>query len=378
MHPIDEQLFTDKVAAMTVDDSSDENCNKNLFSKQMTKKNIRQKEKDRLQGEKQQILKTAKQAMYLKQISHDEVDKSITTVTETNNGYLEFEMTVKSQPDYKLVPTSEILYGTEHAEPNSDQDEERQIQDKLTRIQNIEVSPLKCIFSDPKQGMIFSSVEENIEHMWNNFGLYIPEPNYLVDKEGLITYLAEKVNFGFCICCSYQGRNSEAARAHIKSKRHTRIPYESEVEKMELSEFYDFSSTYDDYEEKINNNHDSDAEGWEDVSEEESTDDELPLECKDAIYRDGNELILPSGVVIGHRSMARYYRQNLPPDRILTEGQGTVIAAETRHKFGLGDKHKIAVQSRVWNQERKRIDQLYRKSQKFINNQPHFRDPLLQ
>lgn len=161
-----------------------------------------------------------------------------------------------------------------------------------------------------------------------------------------------------------------------------KIPYEKQDEKLEISEFYDFLSTYGESTETDVAEEEGDTEDWEDVSGEEDnaeeSDDELPPAEDNALLQNGHELVLPSGAVIGHRSMARYYRQNLAPERILSEGQGTVIAAETRHMFNVKDRQELAVQKRAWSRQHKREDQNDRRAQKFINNQPHFRDPLLQ
>ena len=67
----------------------------------------------------------------------------------------------------------------------------------------------------------------------------------------------------------------------------------------------------------------------------------------------------------------------MAPDRELSEGQGTVIAAETRHMLTLKDREELATKREL--EERKKMEDLNdRRAAKFINNQPHFRDPLLQ
>ena len=246
----------------------------------------------------------------------------------------------------------------------------------------MEIPPTTCLFAHPKYNHNFDTIDENIEHMFKQHGLYIPERKYLIDKQGLLEYLGEKIGFGFCIVCNYQGRTAEAAREHMQQKRHMRIPYETEDEKLEISKFYDFSSTYDNNVVVVDGNGEEEDGDWEDVSgeeeDDEDDDEELPPVERDAIYQHGNELHLPSGAVVGHRSMARYYRQNLAPDRELSEGQGTVIAAETRHMLTLKDREELATKKRTWKKEKKMEDLNDRRAAKFINNQPHFRDPLLQ
>lgn len=355
--PITEDLFNTKVASMQSQNETKE--------KTTTKKEQRRKEKEALLQQKRAILEQARKAMLAEQEAKGEDQKN--TV-----GLLLTVPTVEDKPqDYET---------NEEQELTPEQAEEKEFQKKLSN--KIEIPPTTCLFCHPKLKQDFSTIDDNTEHMFKQHGLYIPETQYLVDKKGLIEYLAEKIGFGFCIACNYQGRNTEAAREHMQTKRHMRIPYETEDEKLEISNFYDFSSTYDDEEVDVVVEEGQDEDGdWEDVSgdeEGEDSDEELPPSDRDAIYQDGNELVLPSGAVVGHRSNARYYRQNLAPERILSEGQGTVIAAETRHMLTLQDRKELASKKRTWRNEKKREDVNDRRAAKFINNQPHFRDQLLQ
>ncbi|CAI5757924.1 unnamed protein product [Candida verbasci] len=339
--PINEEMFNEKVANASVQDAAKET------TKQETKKDQRRKQKEEILKQKRAILEQAKKAMLKEQenlAEEPKADQEIQNIT-------------KQVECLELTP---------------EQEEEKLLKEKLSN--KTEIPPTTCLFAHRKYNHNFQSIDENIDHMFKSHGLYIPEPNYLVDKTGLIEYLAEKIGFGFCIACNYQGRNTDAAREHMLNKRHMRIPYETEDEKLEISKFYDFSSTYNDEEEE------GDEVDWEDVEEGEEVDSEedLPPVEKDAILQDGDDLILPSGAIVGHRSNARYYRQNLPPDRILTEGQGTVIAAETRHMLTLKDRKEIAEQKRTWKKSKKMEDLNDRRAAKFINNQPHYRDQLLQ
>lgn len=74
-------------------------------------------------------------------------------------------------------------------------------------------------------------------------------------------------------------------------KGHCKMLHEGEG-LMEYTEFYDYSSSYPDVE-----NGDPDAEV------------KVP-ELDDSNY----QLVLPSGNIIGHRSLMRYYKQNLNPN----------------------------------------------------------------
>ncbi|GMG26604.1 unnamed protein product [Ambrosiozyma monospora] len=259
-------------------------------------------------------------------------------------------------------------------EKKEDELTEEQLQEKLMQEKyknRVEIPLENCLFCNKKH----DTLEDNIDHMFKSHGLYLPEVKYLVDKSGLINYLSEKIGFGnVCLVCHYQGRNIESVRQHMLSKSHCKIPYETEDEKLEISNFYDFTSSYDQVEDG-----DGDADEWEDISGDEAgnSDEESDIP-EDNLYVNSYQLHLPNGSVAGHRSLARYYRQNLRPERELSEGQGTVIAAETRHFVTQVDRKAVAEKKRAWAREEKVKDTNDRRAAKFINWQPHYRDQLLQ
>lgn len=354
--PIDELTFNSKISANSTqaDESAD------LPKKQITKKELRRKQREAIQQQRNELLE-ARKAIQSKMsaLTVTDGEQDIIRKTETQD--------TKSENDLEII------------EPiDSQQFEEKLIEEKL--LNRVEFGVTTCLFCPDTRKATFESIEENIEHMFKKHGLYIPEINYLVDKEGLIRYLGEKIGLGnICLVCNYQGRDVPAVREHMEAKRHMRIPYESEDEKLEISDFYDFSSTYDSVSaDNANQVADGADEDWEDVSDDNEDIDDFEDVFDGQIVNTGTELVLPSGAVVGHRSLARFYRQNLPPERVLSEGQGTVIAAESRHFLTSRSKFEVAAQKRAWGREKKREDINDRRAAKFINNQPHFRDPLLQ
>ncbi|KAL7266645.1 pre-60S factor rei1 [Rhizina undulata] len=213
------------------------------------------------------------------------------------------------------------------------------------------------------------SLQLNISHMTKAHGLFIPERDYLVDLEGLFGYLGQKLLFGNqCLYCNKIKGGLEGIRTHMRDKGHTMLGFESEEQQIELGQFYDFRSSYTDGEDedeeelatkkrglKPAKNGDlaedegwegaEDGEGWETDSSASSLDSTeitaVPLDrvwrrtetgrhhMHDgwhshahshghaqipnslAVFHDDYELHLPSGRSVGHRSLARYYRQNL-------------------------------------------------------------------
>lgn len=214
-------------------------------------------------------------------------------------------------------------------------------------------------------------------HMERIHGMFIPEKQYLVDLEGLLRSLQERVfEFNECITCGKVKANTFAVQTHMRDKSHCQIPYTNEDEQLEIGEFYDFRSTYSDNEEDSeddstedgkqnggvklgakrdfkttgDNDEEMEDDGWETDSSESSLDSndlhavpaenhyhqyerlaKHPHHSRDdkrahhqrdgwhahnhkrahAVYYDDYELHLPSGRSVGHRSLNRYFRQNL-------------------------------------------------------------------
>lgn len=211
----------------------------------------------------------------------------------------------------------------------------------------------------------------SVAHMTKIHGLFVPEQNYLVDLEGLLRYMQAKIHQNFeCLYCHRLRGNAEGVQTHMRDKGHCKIAFETEEEMIEVGQFYDFSSTYSDPDAE-----DSDAEmddakskrnggvklqedgaqqeaddGWETDSSFSSLDtndlasvpnddrtlsyQRLPMHRhhsstdprphrnpdgfhshahhhNNAVFYDEHEMHLPSGRVAGHRSLKKYYRQNL-------------------------------------------------------------------
>ncbi|XP_029039208.1 zinc finger protein 622-like [Osmia bicornis bicornis] len=142
------------------------------------------------------------------------------------------------------------------------------------------------------------SLIRNLRHMTIAHSFFVPDPEYCTDIKGLLIYLGEKIFAGYmCIWCNDTGRNFQsavAARAHMIDKGHCKMLHEGDA-LVEYAEFYDYSSSYPDAE-----------------TADPNAEVEIP-ELDDNDF----QLVLPSGNVIGHRSLLRYYKQNLNPNRAL-------------------------------------------------------------
>lgn len=219
----------------------------------------------------------------------------------------------------------------------------------------------------------------NVHHMERIHGMFIPEKPYLVDLEGLVRHLQERVfSLNECITCGKVKANVYAVQTHMRDTGHCQIPYTTEEEQLDIGEFYDFRSTYSDGEGEWEDESEDDEqqeggaklgakrvskvvgedgdevmeddEDWETDTEASSVDSNdphaVPAEQRShqharpskhqrhsrgtrrthhqadgwhahaqkrvhAVFYDDYELHLPSGKSVGHRSLNRYYRQNL-------------------------------------------------------------------
>lgn len=208
----------------------------------------------------------------------------------------------------------------------------------------------------------------SVGHMTRIHNMFIPEQNYLTDMEGLIRYFQAKVVENHeCLYCHKLKGTTAGIQTHMRDKGHCMIAFETEEEMIEVGQFYDFSSTYSDPEDDDDTASEGTAmhegvklprgdgdeemdEGWETDSSASSLDSDelaavpiddhthqyqkLPLHRHHshhdprphrnadgfhshahlhahAVFHSEYELHLPSGRTAGHRSLSRYFRQNL-------------------------------------------------------------------
>lgn len=314
---------------------------------------------------------------------------------------------------------------------DADHDEVNQTIDEKIAVARSRISSTQCLFCSEAS----TSLEETLSHMSAAHSFFIPDADYLTDLPGLINYLGEKIAVGnVCIFCNGKGREFRtlhAVRKHMLDKSHCKIAYITENEKLEISDYYDFSSSYPDAGQKKKRKADSQPrgrveqgeDGWEDSeedgsdsvdeivdekvsdskdSEEESDSDSDCLPDNEITHGDSHlELVLPSGARIGHRAMRRYYAQSFlgartgkveDPNsgaglvrRLLADknsalvprkggfgafGGGTEVV-KTRNR---GEAREAGRHVREFRDQKRRED--FKTKVGFIgNHQKHFRDP---
>lgn len=270
-----------------------------------------------------------------------------------------------------------------------------------------EFSASRCLFCNNNS----ADLQSNVEHMFKGHGMFIPEKDYLIDLEGLIHYLYRKITENSeCLYCHAIRNSASGIRTHMRDKGHCMIAFETEDEQIEIGQFYDFTSTYSDNEDDADTPAEggvkvsgdvADDDGWETESSGSSVDSDETYHPSQPILKSDFELYLPSGRTAGHRSLARYYRQNLhnyptAEERIAKQlaiengtaepeeeerGRSHQRAVITRANGGMGMIGATATQKReALNSERRERTRAQReelrytaKVQRAANHQKHYR-----
>ncbi|XP_012547732.1 uncharacterized protein LOC100862770 isoform X1 [Bombyx mori] len=182
----------------------------------------------------------------------------------------------------------DIETDSEIEELDSDEWDECRIQESDSLIK-----PRDCLFCVHHS----KNMVKNLKHMSEVHSFFIPDVEFCINIRGLLLYLGEKISQGYmCLWCNDTGRtfySMEAARAHMIDKGHCKMLHEG-LALAEYADYYDYSSSYPDHEDER-----------EDMNVDEEIDGPTTLEGDDF------QLVLPSGVTVGHRSLMRYYKQNL-------------------------------------------------------------------
>lgn len=152
-------------------------------------------------------------------------------------------------------------------------------------------SPSQCLFCNIES----ASLDSNLAHMLHAHSFFIPNAEYLIDMESLLSYLFAAISiFHECLFCGSSKTTKFAVQDHMRGKAHCKVDFEEDDEH-DLKQFYDFSG----------GDVDDDDEEEE---EEEGTQPETQVEVDLVPIDEDDELRLPSGKILGHRSRARFFR----------------------------------------------------------------------
>jgi len=218
--------------------------------------------------------------------------------------------------------------------------------------------PLKhCLFCTRS----FQTIDKCLEHMLKDHGFFIPYIEYLKDLEGLLEYLGAKIGIGHvCLWCNGKGKaaykSAYAVQQHMRAKSHCKLNIDNDTNDEEYLPFFTFGDE-DDEDMAV----DAEEKGGElvEVNSKSGTLVEVkkPKRQLEGMNDEG-ELIMSDGSVIGHRSLNKYYRQNLRPEP--TEEEMSIIGKMRQRYITLpGYEDKVTLQNT--NKIRQRASKAYMK-----------------
>lgn len=273
------------------------------------------------------------------------------------------EVTVKATGVSKYEQAKRDEYWAEHGDDSDDEDIEEVDSDEWDEDTENPIAHNNCLFCDHHS----SSLVKNLKHMSLEHSFFIPDAEYCTDIEGLLSYLAVKIIKDFiCIWCNDIGKTFyaiEGVRNHMLAKAHCRMLYEGKA-LAEYVDFYDYSASYPDHHENMD------------------IDEELPQTNDDE--GDEYQLVLPSGVTIGHRSLLRYYKQRLNPERAIVikkqDRKMHKVLAEYRSIGWTSTQQEMAARNArdVHAMKRYQAKLVMRLGVKANKLQKHFRQQILQ
>lgn len=137
-------------------------------------------------------------------------------------------------------------------------------------------NPFQCLFCSFES----ASMDSNLTHMSHAHSFFIPDAEYLFDMESFLSYLFAVVSvFHECLSCGSSKTTKLGVQAHMRGKGHCNVDFEDDEH--DLKQFYDFPG---------------------DVEDEEGNQPKTKLTL---LPNEDDELRLPSGKILGHRSRAR-------------------------------------------------------------------------
>lgn len=141
-------------------------------------------------------------------------------------------------------------------------------------------NPRQCLFCNTET----TSLDSNLEHMALAHSFFVPDTEFLIDVESFLSYLFAIISrFHECLLCGSLKTTRFAVQDHMRGKGHCKIDLEDDEH--QFGEFYDFSTGSSDETERLK--------------------EEVVLDLND------EELCLPSGKILGHRSHVNRSRRHV-------------------------------------------------------------------
>ena len=282
--------------------------------------------------------------------------KKVTTTNETGGGAVVMVSQASAYERIKEGGAAENASerpSEEAVETTTETDSQMAVEEEEEEEEPPVIEPKQSLFDSH----IADSLDANLAYMSRKYGFFVPDQEYLADKEGLLGYCHEKIKLGHCcLYCQKLFTTWQGCQKHMISTRHTKLRYERGIDLEEFDPFYDFTAADAEFlgksaaKGKHEDNGDDGEDEWEDVSDDEemaegdvseangnADDDEeedLYAGYEDEIAKYGfdvtplGELVFPDGRIVGHRGLARYYKQRVP------QSNETHAVVAARHAAG--------------------------------------------
>jgi len=224
-----------------------------------------------------------------------------------------------SDGEAETVPESSTSIKVVETEEMSDSDEDEGIENPDAEFGEAPVSlePIKPLhdFFDFNKTRAFGSEEELLETMEKRYQFTIPARKHVSDLTGLLEHIATKIGAGMtCIYCNKGFYSLEAVQKHMReTPGHCRLNITGD-NALELEDFYNF----------------------EDLEDEQ--------EFIETLEVDNMQLVLPSGAKVGHKDMAKYYKQKF--DYVPTGMEYSQLALN-RARMGGSNKSRVMLIEQV-------------------------------
>ncbi|EHY66445.1 hypothetical protein NERG_00085 [Nematocida ausubeli] len=173
---------------------------------------------------------------------------------------------------------------------------------------------------------------EYIDHL-ETHGFKLLLPQYIVNVDGLIKHLKEKVGYCMCTCCNKRFSCIGKARAHMSAMHHMNY-----INTEEYDSFYNY-----------------------------------PEKGIGYVSEDGSELYLPSGKIAGNKKYTKYYAQTLRDIEYYQNMNKKYTQVVHKEAPAQTEEEKIKIRQFTERSERNRL-----KIGMSNNSQKHFRDDWMQ
>jgi pre-60S factor REI1 len=165
--------------------------------------------------------------------------------------------------------------------------------------------PHQCLFCN----LVSDSLDSNLSHMSLAHSFFIPDANYLVDVESFLSYLFAVIStFRECLFCGCLKSTKLGVQDHMRGKGHCRIDFENGEHR--FKEFYDFSQDLDEEDTEMENSPRPDLDNEKEKNK---------MEDRPRVILESEEVLLPDGRTLRHRSRPRFSRRRISRQAALTD-----------------------------------------------------------